>query len=425
MFDPATSSLQHLIILLVVLLFARPSGVRADENPVHFRLVPQLLSNPVSKATVNKPLKVTNGCPETIYPAISTQAGVGPGINGFELRPGTSRELAVSSDWQGRVWGRTNCSFNAAGTGASNRGGLNGGGRACTTGDCGGIVNCRLAGEVPATLAEFTLDSPSGQTFYDISLVDGYNLPMAIVLLPAGTAALAEIPPNLTNPSCVGTAGLLASEEYNPYLSAMTSFLGTNSSFPLPFEITQKSEDVASWCPWDLQLQRPSKPGDGVYPYPDDIIERPAFDPCYSACAKYNRPRDCCTQMYNSPLVCKPSMYSRHAKAVCPDAYSFAYDDQTSTFIIPTGGGFDVVFCPGGRSTNILATKAAQLRELSEFGRVTPRSLDAVEGHVFVTTTSQPNQGAPARSISSNSTSFWALVAAFGATIGVLEALAL
>lgn len=45
-----------------------------------------------------------------------------------------------------------------------------------------------------------------------------------------------------------------------------------------------------------------------------------------------------------------------NAKSVCPDAYSFAFDDATSTFIVPAGGGWEVVFCPAGRSTDILAT---------------------------------------------------------------------
>ena len=48
------------------------------------------------------------------------------------------------------------------------------------------------------------------------------------------------------------------------------------------------------------------------------------------------------------------------AKAVCPDAYSYAYDDQTSTFIISQGPGFEVIFCPGGRSTTIIAARSAQ-----------------------------------------------------------------
>lgn len=48
-----------------------------------------------------------------------------------------------------------------------------------------------------------------------------------------------------------------------------------------------------------------------------------------------------------------------------------AFDDQTSTFIIPSGGGFEVIFCPPGRSSTILATMAAQLHQLAQTGQVT------------------------------------------------------
>lgn len=88
------------------------------------------------------PLNVLNLCPETIWPAIGTQAGTGPKSQGFELATGGWMNQTVSGDWQGRLWGRTNCSFNAAGTGAATAGGLNGGGAACSTGDCGGVLNC-------------------------------------------------------------------------------------------------------------------------------------------------------------------------------------------------------------------------------------------------------------------------------------------
>ncbi|EON69802.1 hypothetical protein W97_09065 [Coniosporium apollinis CBS 100218] len=46
------------------------------------------------------------------------------------------------------------------------------------------------------------------------------------------------------------------------------------------------------------------------------------------------------------------------------------FDDQTSTSIIPAGSGFEVVLCPGGRSTNILASEADQLNELANTGHV-------------------------------------------------------
>lgn len=173
------------------------------------------------------------------------------------------------------------------------------------------------------TLAEFTLATSSGQTFYDISLVDGYNIPLGIVSLypESGNSKLTHIPPNLTNPICIGTAALLAAEGSTSDATGLA--VGTNSSFPIPLEQTQTMSDVETWCPWDLQQNPPSKPGDGVYPYPDDKIQRPTFQPCYSACAKYNHPSDCCIGSYNSPNVCKPSLYSKEAKKVCPDAYSF------------------------------------------------------------------------------------------------------
>jgi Thaumatin family len=88
------------------------------------------------------PLVISNQCEATIWPGIGTQAGTGAGTGGFELAPGSSKSLMVSADWQGRVWGRTNCSFNVAGTGASNLNGNNGGGAACKTGDCGGVLSC-------------------------------------------------------------------------------------------------------------------------------------------------------------------------------------------------------------------------------------------------------------------------------------------
>ncbi|KAJ6346172.1 hypothetical protein OIU78_008743 [Salix suchowensis] len=53
----------------------------------------------------------------------------------------------------------------------------------CVTGDCGsGKVECLGSGaQPPATLAEFTLNGADGLDFYDVSLVDGYNLPMLVI----------------------------------------------------------------------------------------------------------------------------------------------------------------------------------------------------------------------------------------------------
>ncbi|KAL9107750.1 MAG: hypothetical protein Q9227_007372 [Pyrenula ochraceoflavens] len=341
----------------------------------------------VNKRDSALPLQIVNYCEEDIYPGVQTQSGTGPPQTGFLLRPGDSLNQTVSADWQGRVWGRTNCSFNADGTAPAN----NAPGKACLTGDCGGTVTCKGTGETPASLAEFTLQTTSGQTFYDLSLVDGYNVPMGIISLlgTSGNSSLTDIPPNLTNPVCIGSAALLESAE-NTTLS--TTF-GTNSSFPLPVDQSVSGSDLQRWCPWDLQLDPPTKPGDGVYPYPDDNIQRPLFQPCLSACAKWQKDQYCCTGKYGSPGSCKPSDYSTQAKKVCPDAYSYAFDDQTSTFIMPSGGGYRIAFCPAGRSTTILSTLGDQLRQLAQTGHVSQQVLTDTQNVTLIRSSSDAGVG--------------------------------
>lgn len=321
-------------------------------------------SRPFTKRDKPIPLIITNNCGDTLWPGIRTQHGDPPDTHGFELAPGDSKHQTVGPTWQGRIWGRTNCT-------------TSGDTATCKTGDCFGKLDCEYGGAAPATLAEFNLagGSTGTQTFYDISLVDGYNLPIAVVYHPADNTTY--IPPNLVNPSCIGTPGYLAA-------FSKTGLTYTNSTYPMPYEDIQSNTDLSNWCPWDLQAFPPEKPGDGVYPYPDDNLERPVFDPCKSACAFSNDPKDCCTGEYDDPWVCEPSKYSANAKAMCPDAYSYAFDDQTSTFIIPSGGGWEVIFCPAGRSTNILATFNNELRSIAAGGGVTNGVREKAANRTFI-----------------------------------------
>jgi hypothetical protein len=87
---------------------------------------------------VSLPLRVTNNCPDPIWPAILTQSGTGPASTGFMLNPGDTQSQTVGGDWIGRVWGRTNCSFPNSGTGPAS----GSGGAACDTGDCGSFLQC-------------------------------------------------------------------------------------------------------------------------------------------------------------------------------------------------------------------------------------------------------------------------------------------
>ncbi|KAL0912778.1 hypothetical protein M5K25_016181 [Dendrobium thyrsiflorum] len=112
---------------------------------------------------------IINNCRQTIWPGILSGAGI-PLLSttGFELQSGQWHSIEAPSSWSGRLWARTSCVFDDSKPGF------------CLTGDCGtGEVECNGKGAAPpVTLAEFTLGDE--KDFYDVSLVDGYNLPMVI-----------------------------------------------------------------------------------------------------------------------------------------------------------------------------------------------------------------------------------------------------
>lgn len=104
---------------------------------------------------------VVNQCPYTVWPAAIPVGG------GTQLNPGQTWTLNIPAGTSAaRIWGRTGCSFNGG------RGG-------CWTGDCAGAFSCGLSGRPPATLAEFSLGGATD--YYDISVIDGFNVPMAFL----------------------------------------------------------------------------------------------------------------------------------------------------------------------------------------------------------------------------------------------------
>ena len=239
------------------------------------------------------------------------------------------------------------------------------------------------------------------QSFYDISLVDGYNLPMALIYIPAPNTTY--LSPNLTNPVCVASPGYYSLTDPTPSvpspaltknlstsllppfpnstLTNSTTTNNTNASIPhyysiprlpspppSPLSASETASLLHSWCPWNLQLYPPRKPPSGIFPYPDSdtTIQRPAFDPCLSACSKTRSARDCCTDKFGSARICRPGVYSQMAKRVCPDAFSYAFDDRRSQFVVPAGGGWEVRFCPRGvGSSRILERWGGELRRVA------------------------------------------------------------
>ncbi|XP_020174573.1 thaumatin-like protein PWIR2 [Aegilops tauschii subsp. strangulata] len=124
-------------------------------SPVLFLLLAVFAAG-ASAATFN----IKNNCGSTIWPA-----GIPVG-GGFALGAGQTSSINVPAGTKaGRIWARTGCSFN-------------GGSGSCQTGDCGGQLSCSLSGRPPATLAEYTIGGGSTQDFYDISVIDGFNLAM-------------------------------------------------------------------------------------------------------------------------------------------------------------------------------------------------------------------------------------------------------
>lgn len=117
-----------------------------------------------------------NGLRQTVWLASGEQTAT-PALSttGWVLRPGRTLSVRVPDHWNGRFWGRTGCTFDSAGHGH------------CATGACDSRFQCAGYGAIPATLAEFNLNSWDGMDFYDVSLVDGSNLPMYINLVGGAT----------------------------------------------------------------------------------------------------------------------------------------------------------------------------------------------------------------------------------------------
>uniref|UniRef100_A0ACD5TWD4 Uncharacterized protein n=1 Tax=Avena sativa TaxID=4498 RepID=A0ACD5TWD4_AVESA len=252
---------------------------------------------------------MTNNCGYTVWPGLLSGAGTPPlSTTGFALAQGASATVDAPASWSGRMWARTLCAEDATGK------------FVCATGDCGsGSLQCNGGGAAPpASLVEFTLDGSGGMDFFDVSLVDGYNLPMLIVPQGAGGAAAASSTSTGGEPKCMATGCLV---------------------------------DLNEACPADLKVASTTGgTGAGV---------GTAAVACKSACEAFGSPQYCCSGAYGSPNTCRPSTYSQFFKSACPRAYSYAYDDSTSTFTCAAGTNYAITFCPSTTSGKYTDPQAA------------------------------------------------------------------
>ncbi|XP_059669684.1 thaumatin-like protein [Cornus florida] len=219
-------------------------------------------------------LIIINNCKDSVWPGILGSAGhLTPNDGGFHLHSGEQAVVQVPEQWSGRIWGRQGCCFDQK----TNKG-------SCQTGDCAGLLQCMATGgKPPATLVEMTLGTPeSALHYYDVSLVDGFNLPVSMTPIGGGVGC-----------------GVAACEA-----------------------------DLNVCCPSNLVVKREGK-----------VVG------CESACLATNSARYCCTGEFASPKSCRPTVFAHLFKAICPRAYSYAYDDSTGlkTCRAPR---YAITFCP-------------------------------------------------------------------------------
>jgi hypothetical protein len=299
--------------------------------------------NPVAPAT-----PCGGGCPAGSVCNTANQlcTYVVPTANDWHLAPGQSMALSLPASWGGRFWPRTECA-------------TSGGRTTCATGDCGGNLECPVGvgGAPPATLAEFTVMSPSsGSDFYDVSNVDGSNVPLSIAPVPGtfdpSPPPGANGPYYCGSPGCTHDCGALPACPWN--LAA---------SCPPELEDTDPGHYVGCRSANQVCAVHPSAPaldcanerdlygctGGGPNGVSGSCYSQGASSTC-CGCPSWS-PAGACQS--SNPAWTAPSLPGKYAqvlKDACPTAYSFPYDDLTSTFTcLGTSGantGYTITFCP-------------------------------------------------------------------------------
>ncbi|XP_010439880.1 PREDICTED: LEAF RUST 10 DISEASE-RESISTANCE LOCUS RECEPTOR-LIKE PROTEIN KINASE-like 2.4 [Camelina sativa] len=83
---------------------------------------------------------------------------------------------------------------------------------------------------------------------------------------------------------------------------------------------------------------------------------------CNSACREDNSQENCCTRYFNSKQTCKPTQYVENFGRACPFAYSYAFNDNNSTFTCSNSTDYVITFCPSS-IPNITGSSMAPLPE--------------------------------------------------------------
>jgi hypothetical protein len=245
---------------------ARPSAANSTTDPAATEPPPSVVAG--QPAGDRRLVTFVNHMAQTIWVAAAPSASTPLAATGWVLPAGQSVTITTPNNLNTRFWGRTGCAFNSAGVGH------------CQTGDCGGLFQCKGWGTIPATLAEVNFDAWKNLDFYDVSMVDGSNLPMYINITKSSGGTKDKISQN----GCV------------------------------PAGCTKPVN-----CPSAL-----------------DVKAGGAVVGCISACARLGGDQYCCRGQWSSRAACNPAQwpvdYAAVFKSAEPYAYSYVDDDATSVF---------------------------------------------------------------------------------------------
>jgi len=242
-------------------------------------------------------LTVTNNCDQTLWMATTPNYQIDPLPDGVvTLVPAQTYTYAIPEQgWAGRFWPKVGCDET---------------GYNCEFGDssppCG---PCQPPADTKVEF-NFAPQPATTESWYDISLVDGYSLPMRIT------------PRGISQNNCIETTCQLSLDR----------------------------------CPKDE-----NNVGDlGIYGTDGKILA------CLSPCKKWNYPPPyglgndeqvspgvdyCCPTPPIYPEECSsgPVIETQYVQLIhetCPTAYSYAYDDFAGLHNCPGETSFDVVMCP-------------------------------------------------------------------------------
>jgi hypothetical protein len=255
-----------------------------------------------------------------------------PENGGWQMDPGAVHAITLPAMWGGRFWGRTGCTFDQSGQGQ------------CDTGDCGHRLACMGAGgKPPASLAEFQLAGFGGKDFYDVSLVDGYNLPIAVAPQPGTfTRTNANDPYDCGAPGCASDVNTACPPELAVTVggqvvacrSAHEACASNPGNAPLACAQNQDLYGCSTGGPNNVQ---------------GSCYSPNATSQC-CGCPSWSAAGTCHGHNPGWQLPSLPEKYAKVFKDACPTAYSFPYDDPTSTFTCKAasaqGTGYQITFCP-------------------------------------------------------------------------------